>query len=126
MKDKGKTQKQPTKKLAQWHRRIAELEAGGHKRNQFEQALRTERDRAQNYLDIAEVILVVLNKKGAITLINRKGNKILGYKEGELLAKNWFTTCVPSPRRKKVKSRFLELMAGGRKLNKFNEKPALA
>ena len=125
VKIRDKTKKQPIKELAQLRRRIAELEASGRKRNQFEEALRTERDKAQQYLDVAEVILVALNKKGEITLINRKGNQILGYKEGELLGKNWFTTCVPSPRRKKVKSRFLELMAGAIKLTEFYENPAL-
>jgi PAS domain S-box-containing protein len=125
MKDKEKTQKQPTKKLTQLCQRIAELEAAGHKRNQLEDALRLERDKAQQYLDIAEVILVALSKRGDITLINRKGNQILGYKEGELLGKNWFTTCVPSRLRKKTKSGFLRLMAGEIKLTEFYETPAL-
>jgi PAS domain S-box-containing protein len=125
MKEKNKTQKQHIKELTHLHRRIAELEASGRKRNQFEETLRTERDKAQQYLDIAEVILVALNKKGEITLINRKGNQILGYKEGELLGKNWFTTCVPSHRRKKIKSGFLKLMSGKIKLTEFYENPAL-
>jgi len=71
------------------------------------------------------VILVALNKKGEITLINRKGNQILGYKEGELLGKNWFTACVPSHIRKKIKNGFLKLMAGERKLTEFYENPVL-
>ena len=125
MKDKDKTQGQLIKELAQLRRRIAELEASGRKRNQFEEALRLERDKAQQYLDIAEVILIALNKKGEITLINRKGNQILGYKEGELLGKNWFTTCVPSRLRKKIKGGFLKLMAGKVTLTEFYEDPAL-
>jgi PAS domain S-box-containing protein/putative nucleotidyltransferase with HDIG domain len=125
MKDKEKTQKRPTKELTHLRLRIAELEALGRKRNQFEEALRTARDKAQQYLDIAEVILIALNKKGEITLINRKGNQILGYKEGELVGKNWFTTCVPSRLRKKTKSGFLKLMAGERKLTEFYENQIL-
>jgi PAS domain S-box-containing protein len=125
MKNNEKTQKQLLKELTQLRRRIAELEAAGYKRNQFEEALRVERDKAQHYLDVAEVILVVLNKKGEITLINRKGNQILGYKEEELLGKNWFTTCVPSSHRKKLKSGFLQLMAGEIKLTEFYENPVL-
>ncbi|OGP85494.1 MAG: hypothetical protein A2Z08_08285 [Deltaproteobacteria bacterium RBG_16_54_11] len=125
MKDNDKTQAQLIKELAQLRERLAELEATGHKRNRFEETLRLERDKAKHYLDIAEVILIALNKKGEITLINRKGNQILGYKEGELLGKNWFTTCVPSHRRKQLKSRFLELMAGKIKLTEFYEDPAL-
>jgi len=124
MKDKDKTQKQLNTELTKLRRRIAELEASGRKRNQFEEALRTEKDKAQKYLDIAEVILVALNKKGEITLINRKGNQLLGYKEGELLGKNWFTTCLPFHIRKKIKNGFLKLMAGERQLTEFYENPA--
>jgi len=125
MKDKDKTQKHSNKELAQLRSRIAELEAAGRKRNQFEDALRLERDKAKHYLDIAEVILIALNKKGEITLINRKGNQVLGYKKRELLGKNWFTTCLPSPIRTKMKRGFLKLMTGKRKLTEFYETPAL-
>jgi len=125
MKENNKTQAQLIKEVAQLRQRIAELEAGGHKRNQLEDALRMERDKAQQYLDIAEVVLVALNKKGEIILINRKGNQILGYKEGELLGKNWFTTCLPSHLRKKMKSGFLKLMTGEREITEFYEKPVL-
>ncbi len=125
MKENNKTQAQLIKEVAELRRRIAELEASGRQRNQFEKALRTERDKAQQYLDIAEVILVALNKKGEITLINRKGNQILGYKEGELLDRDWFTTCLPSHLRKKMKSGFLKLMVGDREITEFYEKPAL-
>jgi PAS domain S-box-containing protein len=125
MKDNKKTQKQLIKELAQLRRRIVELEASGRERNRFEETLRAELDKTQQYLDIAEVILVALNKKGEISLINRKGNQILGYNEEELLGKNWFTTCVPSHCRKKLKNGFLKLMAGKRKLTEFYENPAL-
>jgi PAS domain S-box-containing protein len=123
MKDKDKTHKQLITELTQLRQRIAELESTGLKRNQFEESLRTERDKAQQYLDIAEVMLVVLDKKGTITLINRKGNQILGYKEGELLGKNWFTTCLPTYLRKDVKGVFKKLMAGEGKQTEFYDNP---
>jgi PAS domain S-box-containing protein len=125
MKDKEKTYEQLIKEVIQLRRRIAELEASGRKRNRFEETLRTERDKAQQYLDVAEVILIALNNKGEIILINRKGNQILGYEEGELLGKNWFTTCLPSHLRKKMKSGFLKLIAGERGITEFYETPAL-
>ena len=125
MKIRDKTKKQLIKELTQLRRRIAELEASESKRNRFEETLRTERDKAQQYLDIAEVVLVALNKKGEIILINRKGNQILGYNEGELLGKNWFTTCLPSPFRKDVKGVFLKLMAGKGRITEFHENPVL-
>ena len=60
-----------------------------------EAALRNERDRAQNYLDTVEAIIVALDAEGKITLINKKGCRILGYQEAELIGKSWFKTCLP-------------------------------
>jgi PAS domain S-box-containing protein len=92
---------------------------------QVEELLRAEHEQAQHYLNVAEVILVALNKKGQITLINRKGNQILGYKEGELLGKNWFENFVPLSARRQVKSVFRKLMVGEMKMTKFHENPIL-
>ena len=60
----------------------------------IETALKAERDKAEKYLNIAEVILVALDTKARITLLNRKGYQILGYEEGELIGKNWIKTCL--------------------------------
>jgi PAS domain S-box-containing protein len=65
------------------------------KREQEEAASRRERDRWQRYLDAAEVILLVLDLDGRITLINRKGCNLLGWTEEELLGRDWITTCLP-------------------------------
>ncbi len=56
--------------------------------------LQLERDRAQRYLDIAGVILLAMDPEGTITLINHKGCEILGYREDELLGRNWLETCL--------------------------------
>ncbi|MEZ5335913.1 MAG: DUF835 domain-containing protein [Methanolobus sp.] len=53
-----------------------------------------ERDQAQNYLDLAGVMLLVLDEKGIVKLINRKGCEILGYSEEEILGNDWFETYV--------------------------------
>jgi len=81
-------------------------------RKQFEDELRQQRSRAQRYLDIAAVILVVLDRHGDIELLNRKGHEILGYEEGSLVGRNWFDNCVPPRERKRVRSAFRTLMAG--------------
>ena len=44
-------------------------------REQAEEALQGERNTAQKYLDIAGVIIVAVDKKGTISLINKKGCK---------------------------------------------------
>ncbi|MBN1824817.1 MAG: PAS domain S-box protein [Candidatus Eisenbacteria bacterium] len=64
-----------------------------------EKVLREERDRAQRYLDAAEVILVALDRSAGIRLINRKGCSVLGWGESDLLGRNWIDTCVPERRR---------------------------
>ena len=66
-------------------------------RKRVEDELRQERDRAQNYLNTVETIIVALNTIGEIVTINRKGCELLGYTEGELLGQNWFIACLPQP-----------------------------
>lgn len=53
--------------------------------------------RAQRYLDTVQTIMVALDKNGNVTMINRAGCMLLGFEEGELLGRNWFTTCLPQP-----------------------------
>ncbi len=81
------------------------------KRLEAEQAIKHERDRAQQYLDIAAVLMVALNEKGEITLINREGCEILGYEECDLVGKNWFETVMPEEYRDQVEEIFNNLMA---------------
>ncbi len=59
-----------------------------------EEALRAERDLAERYLNIVEVIIVALDTHARITLLNRKGHQVLGYEEGELIGKDWIHTCL--------------------------------
>lgn len=60
----------------------------------IEAALKAERDRAEIYLNIAEVILLALDTEARITLLNRKGYQIIGYEEGQLIGKDWIETCL--------------------------------
>ena len=62
--------------------------------------------RAQRYLDIAEVIITALNERGDTTLINKKGCEILGYREEEIIGRNWFDSFVPADTRDEVKTVF--------------------
>ena len=64
-------------------------------RNRAESLLREEGERAQRYLDTAEVILLALDLQGRITLINRKGCDLLGWTEAELLGQSWNSKCLP-------------------------------
>jgi PAS domain S-box-containing protein len=74
--------------------------------------LRRERNKAEQYLNIAGVIIVAINDKGVVSLINRKGCDVLGFKEEEIIGKNWFDLCVPEGMRKERKDTFKKVMAG--------------
>ena len=74
--------------------------------------LARERDRVQRYLDIAGVMLVVLNGAGRIEMINRKGTEILGLPEDRLLGMDWFEHFLPAHERAGVKEVFDKLMLG--------------
>lgn len=82
------------------------------RRKEAEAALRRERDRAQQYLDIAGVLLVALDEKGYITLLNRRGHEILGYEEGTLIGLNWFETCLPPEVRDHTRVLFEQIIEG--------------
>ncbi|WP_160938240.1 HWE histidine kinase domain-containing protein [Teichococcus coralli] len=59
-------------------------------------ALRTERDRARLYFDVAGAMLVVLDADGTVRGINRRGLEVLGLaSEEEALGRNWHDTFVP-------------------------------
>jgi PAS domain S-box-containing protein len=75
-------------------------------------ALRQERDRAQRYLDTAEVILLAVDLAGRITLINRKGCDVLGWTADELFGRNWFDTCLAPASRQSVEQAFDKLLGG--------------
>jgi len=94
-----------------------------HLNSETKKQLRTEKERARQYLDIAGVIIVVLDAEGNITLINKKGEEVLGYKKRELLGKNWFDTCLPERMLKDVKAVFKQIIAGKIKPVEFYENP---
>ena len=81
-------------------------------RRQAEAEIRRERDRAQLYLDIADVILVALDLKCRITLINRKGCSMLGWTEGEMLGRDWIDTCLPERIKPALRVTFNSLIGG--------------
>lgn len=74
--------------------------------------MREERNKAQLYLNIAGVIIIAINEKGIVSLINKKGCSVLGYKEDEIIGKNWFDLCVPEDVREGRKKTFEKVMAG--------------
>jgi len=77
-----------------------------------EQALRHEHDRARQYLAVAGVILVTLDRQGCVTLVNQMGCDVLGRRADEILGKDWFDHFVPERLRGTVRPVFDDLIAG--------------
>jgi PAS domain S-box-containing protein len=87
-------------------RRADELEHEVLERKLAESTVRYERDRAQRYLDMAQVILLNLDTEGRVTLINRKGCDLLGWTEWDLLGRDFPDTCLPARTRVALRRKF--------------------
>lgn len=74
--------------------------------------LQQEKETAQRYLDVAGVMLMVLDRSGRIALINAKGCELLGWPESELLGADWFSRFIPAPQVEAVRAAFVRLMSG--------------
>ena len=94
-------------------------------RRRSEQRLRDEKGRAQEYLNIAGVILVALDGNGNITLLNRKGYEVLEQPEGSLIGRNWSETCLPARERNRVSAVCQQLAAGNIEAVKYAENNVL-
>ncbi len=74
--------------------------------------LRTERNRARDYLEIAGVMIATFDLDGRVTMINRKGSELLGYPRERILGREWISSFVPASLKHRVAAVFDELRAG--------------
>ncbi len=77
-------------------------------RRRIEEAL----DRAQLYLDVSGVMIVVLDREGRVELINRRGVEILGYPETEIVGSSWVDRFVPETEREEIREVRRRAIAG--------------
>ena len=112
-------------------------------RRRIEEALRVARDRAEFYLDLVGVMIIAVDIRGDITLINRHGLRTLGATEDQVLGRNFFDLFTPAEFRETVLARFgslvhsegdtdlrvdegwVETMSGQRRLIKWRNKKML-
>ncbi len=81
-------------------------------RKNVEKALLHEKETAQNYLDIVDVMIIVVGMDNKIKLINRRGCDIIGYAANEVIGKNWFDNFIPDrikPEINKIADKFHEI-----------------
>jgi PAS domain S-box-containing protein len=74
--------------------------------------LKKEKETAQRYLDIADVMIIATDSSMNLTLINKKGCEIRGYSEDEIIGKNPFELCAPEACRHLYLNYFVQFMAG--------------
>jgi PAS domain S-box-containing protein len=77
------------------------------------EAVRRERDRAQQYFDVAGVLLIIVDANQKIIGINRKGCEVFGYeKEEEVIGLSAFDTFCAKEYKNEVLAVFESLMRG--------------
>jgi len=81
-------------------------------RRRAQDELRSRRDEAQDYLDLAGVMFLGLDRDGCVTLVNRKGCEVLGGSEDDITGRNWFDTFVSEKNRQQVREVFAGLISG--------------
>jgi two-component system, LuxR family, sensor kinase FixL len=94
-------------------------------RRHAEEALRRERDRAQRYLDLVNVMIIAVDRHGLIKLVNRKACELFGYPEHELLGKDFFAACQPPGFAGRSRILFEEALAGKESSFSLLEGPVL-
>ena len=71
-------------------------------RKKIERALVSEKESAQNYLDIVDVMILVIDTDFTIKLINRRGCEILGYSASDVVGKNFVELFIPERIRREL------------------------
>ena len=77
-----------------------------------ENRLKAEKYKSQTYLDITAVCIVVLDREGCVTLINKYGAELLGYETSEVIGKNWFENFIPERYREEINGVFRQVLTG--------------
>ncbi len=80
-----------------------------------------ERKRAQNYLDIASVIMVALDRDGKVTMANPTCCKTLNITNDEMHELNWIDNFFIDSEKTQMKQVFKEVMDGKTRLPEFHE-----
>lgn len=82
-----------------------------------------EKNTAQQYLDIAGVMILELDKEGKILVLNQKGCEIMGVQENEVTGCDWFEEFVDPAQREEIRTAFQSfLLDGNRDIHTYQHK----
>jgi len=76
------------------------------------QALQKESDLTHLYLNVADVMMLALNRTGDVTFLNNKGCRILGCREEDAIHRNWFDHFLSPQERVEMKALYERQMRG--------------
>jgi two-component system NtrC family sensor kinase len=102
---------------------VTVLDISDLKRSQ--EAILRERNKAQSYLDVAGVIMLVLNDDLTVHRINHKGCEILECDEQDIVERPWCEKCVSEEFRVDIKNIYNRILQGQIKDFEYYECPVL-
>lgn len=91
---------------------ISNILAEAINRKNMEKALRQERELSKKYLDVAEVLIIVIDKNEKIILANNHAASILECSKNDLAGTNFIETFIPSGLKNSVRENFKNLLKG--------------
>lgn len=94
-------------------------------RKRAEADMRTEKERAERYLDVAEAMFVELDREGRVMRLNRQGCDILGCSADKIIGNNWFRHFLPKDRRDEAWKIFLAMIGGKDEMFRYVESEVL-
>ncbi len=94
-------------------------------RRRTENKLNREKENAQMYIDVAGVLLMIIDADGKVLLINKYGLGLLGYTSREVIGKDWFTSFIPDPHRAEMRVNYYRFLTGEEGLEDNFECPVL-
>jgi PAS domain S-box-containing protein len=74
--------------------------------------LSSEKEKSHIYIDVVNLIIVVISADETIMLLNKKGCELLELTEAEAVGKNWFDLCVPADIRGNIRTMFGKITKG--------------
>ncbi|MFW6145089.1 MAG: PAS domain S-box protein, partial [Candidatus Natronoplasma sp.] len=74
-----------------------------NERKRMEKRVKRERDRAQRYLETAEVMMVTIDPKGKVIQANKKACEVLGCDKEEIIGEDWFENFIPKDQREELR-----------------------
>ena len=96
-----------------------------HRKRQ-ELELREEKDRAQLFLEVAGVIIIIIHRDTRVALINPKGCEILGRPREEIIGQRWFEVFLPEAARPAARALFNRLISESTETAEYVESPVMA